>query len=207
MDDLTVIYYTSNREDPQFEKRIQQTLLKATGTLPIISVSQKPIDFGKNICVGDIGANDGSLLYQLHTGVLAAKTKFTVQAEADCLYHKSYFEFEPERDDTIYQPDSFYILWPAKPAQFYWKKRGDLSGFINREHFIKILEKLRSTKFEYLNNVVKKHTRVEQFHNEIPIVSFKTRNGMHYGSPIRRKKSQHKLPHWGKSRQVVKEYT
>ena len=48
---VAIIYYTSSREDPKFEKMVQDNILSVTD-LPIISVSQKPIDFGKNICVG-----------------------------------------------------------------------------------------------------------------------------------------------------------
>ncbi|KKT37762.1 MAG: hypothetical protein UW26_C0025G0001, partial [Candidatus Collierbacteria bacterium GW2011_GWF1_44_12] len=49
---VTVLYYTSNREDEKFETRIRKNLLKNCGDLPIVSVSQKPIDLGRNICVG-----------------------------------------------------------------------------------------------------------------------------------------------------------
>jgi len=206
MGDVTVIYYTSNRENPEFEKRIQQTLLEAVGDLPIISVSQKPIDFGKNICVGDIGASAENILVQLREGAMAVETKYTVQTEDDCLYHKSYFDFKPERDDTIYQPDSFYILWPAKPAKFYWKKCGDLSGFVNTKHLINVIDKVMSEPFDHLENAVRECTRRERFHNEIPIVSFKTANGLHYGSPIVKRRAKRELPYWGKSRDLVKRY-
>jgi len=206
MGDITVIYYTSNREEPQFEKRVRETLLEAVGDLPIISVSQKPIDFGKTICVGDIGASAENILVQLREGVLAAKTKYTVQTEDDCLYHKSYFDFKPERSDTIYQPDSFYVLWPEKPARYYKKRRGDLSGFVNTKHLLNVIDKIMLKPFDHLENVVRKHTRREQFHNEIPIVSFKTRNGLHYGSVIRKKQGARELPYWGKTRALIKRY-
>jgi len=206
MDNLTCIYYTSNREDPEFEKRVQQTLLEAVGDLPIISVSQKPIDFGKNICVGDIGASAENILVQLREGVLAAETKYTVQAEDDCLYHKSYFDFRPERSDTIYQPDSFYLLWPARPSKYYWKKRGDLSGFSSKQYLLNILDKVMSEPFDHMENAVRKCARRERFQNEIPIVSFKTANGLHYGSPIVKRRAKRELPYWGKSRDLVKRY-
>ena len=53
----TIIYYTANREKESFENKVRENILKVKGDLPVISVSQKPIDFGKNICVGDIGQN------------------------------------------------------------------------------------------------------------------------------------------------------
>ena len=53
--DKTIIYYTSNQEGSLFEEKIRENILKHKGNLPIISVSQKPMGFGKNICVGDVG--------------------------------------------------------------------------------------------------------------------------------------------------------
>ena len=203
---LTVIYYTSNREDEAFESRIQETLLESIGDLPLISVSQKPIDFGENICVGDIGASAENVLLQVRAGAMAATTPFIVQAEADCLYHKSYFDFKPERDDTIYYTDFFYLLWPEKPAKFYRKKRGDLSGFSGREYLIDVIDKINQKPFEHLSNVAKKLVRQEWFQNEIPVVSFKTRNGMHYGSTIRRNKNERSLPYWGKPKDLIDKY-
>jgi hypothetical protein len=31
MNDVTIIYYTSNKEDPEFEKRVQENLLQFGG--------------------------------------------------------------------------------------------------------------------------------------------------------------------------------
>ena len=49
----TIIYCSSNKELPEFEAKIVANLLKNCGDLPIISVTQKPMDLGRNICVGD----------------------------------------------------------------------------------------------------------------------------------------------------------
>lgn len=38
----TIIYYTHNREDPRFEKKIQENILKTCGGLPIVSVQFAP---------------------------------------------------------------------------------------------------------------------------------------------------------------------
>ena len=65
---FTIIYYTSNKEDEAFEGKTRKKLLEVCGDIPIISVSQKPIDFGKNICVGDVGACDANLYRQIQIG-------------------------------------------------------------------------------------------------------------------------------------------
>ena len=57
----TIVYYTSNRENPDFENRITFRLLKTAKKLnmPLINVTQKPMPgFGKNICVGDVGVSN-----------------------------------------------------------------------------------------------------------------------------------------------------
>ena len=49
---ITVLYYTSNREGENFEIKVREIILENKGDLPLISVSQKPIDFGKNRAKG-----------------------------------------------------------------------------------------------------------------------------------------------------------
>jgi hypothetical protein len=53
----TIIFYTGNTEKESFEKKVRDNILKVSNGIPIISVSQKPIYFGTNICVGIIGKN------------------------------------------------------------------------------------------------------------------------------------------------------
>ena len=101
MGNVTCIYYTSNREDPQFEKKIQQTLLEAVGDLPIISVSQKPIDFGTNI-VMPIGRSQLSMFKQILVGLIGIETDIVFFCEHDCLYHPSHFEFTPTKKDKFF---------------------------------------------------------------------------------------------------------
>lgn len=111
MSDMTVVYYTSNKENEEFEGRIREQILKAVdGKLPIISVSQKPINFGTNICVGEVGCHDWNAFRQLRIGIEAAKTKFIAAAEADVLYPPEYFDFEPPTGEC-YHYTNFYAMW------------------------------------------------------------------------------------------------
>src|SRR5574337_272588 len=104
--DLTIIYYTSNWLDthnPYFLANTKKQLLKAIGDLPLISVSQKPIALGKNICVGDIGRSHLNIYRQILIGAKAAKTKYVALAEDDILYSWEHFhEHLPEKGKFAY---------------------------------------------------------------------------------------------------------
>ena len=69
MNDLTIIYYTANHISDYFMANTKKQLIRAIGDAPIISVSQKPMKLGKNICVGDIGRSGYNLYKQILIGV------------------------------------------------------------------------------------------------------------------------------------------
>ena len=96
----TILYYSSGRENPDFEQRIIDSLLEVSGDLPIVSVTQQPLNLGKNICVGDVGASGFNLFRQILIGLKEVVTKYVISAEADSLYPKGYFDYIPERDDV-----------------------------------------------------------------------------------------------------------
>lgn len=96
MNDLTLIYYTSNTNPEYFAGNVRNHLLQVTeGKIPIISVSQKPIDLGKNICAGEIGRSLYNLYRQVYTGALEAKTKYVALCEDDTLYNMEHFRHRP----------------------------------------------------------------------------------------------------------------
>ena len=77
--DLTVIYYTANYLNNRFADRVREQLIRAIGQTPLISVSHKPMDFGENICVGDIGRSVYNIYKQVLIGARAAKTKYVAK--------------------------------------------------------------------------------------------------------------------------------
>lgn len=95
----TILYYTGNRKHPEFEARVRDTLVKNNPGLPIVSVSQKPLNLGKNICVGDVGASYLNVYRQMFIGAQAVDTEYIVFAEDDFLYPPEYFAFEPQGGD------------------------------------------------------------------------------------------------------------
>ena len=83
---ITVLYYTANVVNEIFAKNVRRQLRAAAGDLPIVSVSQKPIDFGENICVGDIGRSHINIYRQVLIAAECAQTPYVALCEDDILY-------------------------------------------------------------------------------------------------------------------------
>jgi len=214
---ITVIYYTSNKEDPGFEGRIQENLLKVRGGLPIISVSQKPIDLGKNICVGDVGHTYFNEYRQILIGAKAAKTLYVIFAESDFLYPQCYFSFEP-KGANIYRYRNIWIVHKDPKIYAYRRKIHSIGAQIcKREYLIKILEKNLEGKPEWSDKEVVIRDRkgfdlfnvpFEFFGDDIACISFKTGDGMRRQTNIMpgRENIKLRLPYWGHVSNLRKEY-
>jgi len=125
INDLTVIYYTANKEPPAFADAVRKQLLLAIGDTPLISVSQEPMpDFGRNICIGNVGRSFLNIWRQALIGVKAAETKFVAMAEADVLYPPNHFtDFRPKPDEFAYDMCKWSIYtWVAPENQRYHHK-------------------------------------------------------------------------------------
>ena len=101
----------------------------AAQEIPIISVSQEPIDLGTNICVGDLGISWKNIYLQLSEGLKATKTKYVAIAEHDCLYTNEHFRFIPANPNTFYyNHNAWLVQWKCNHAQYegmysYWPRR------------------------------------------------------------------------------------
>lgn len=193
---ITVIYYTSNREQEAFESKIQERLLDAIDDLPLVSISQKPIDFGKNICMGNIGASDINILKQLLIGCETANTPLIATTEADCLYPPiGYFDFRPDDIDRIYRYTNLWVLgygWSC-----YRKKAYSLCAQVSgREYLIHcIKERLQTEKAR--GDIVHKKELVF-FKSKLPCINIKTGYGMRSGvGTDRNSEPKETLPYWG----------
>lgn len=161
MNDLTLLYYTDNTLEEKTRKKIANNLIKVTGNrYPIISVSQKPIKLGKNICVGEIGKSKYNAYKQILIGADEVRTKYIACIDDDTLYSKEHFEFRPDRDTFSYQTN----YWFAQPEiDYYWRihnmeKRGGMWGCIcTKDILIKHLSKRYKT---YNSDPFANHTKV-----------------------------------------------
>lgn len=208
MKDVTVIYYTSNREKEDFEAKIKSRLLKTIGNLPLISVSHKPIDFGENICVGDVGTSDHNIYRQIQLACQSAKTKFVCTAEADCFYPpQGYFDFNPPDESAAYHYMNVWILYEGKPV--FRKKAFSLCGlFTNREYLLSRIER----SIGRYNMWSKKKPRPlfhrfkgwTPFINKVSIVNIKTKEGMRWFTGLE-KEQQSTIPFWGDALKLQEE--
>lgn len=211
----TIIYYTSNREDSGFEKRVQENLLKVCGDLPIISVSHKPITLGTNICVGDVGVSGFNMFRQVQIACQKAKTPFVISAEADCLYPPDYFQFVPPRLDVCYRNSNLYVM-PDRRDFFFHKKEGAThSQIVGREFYLQTLEKLFDGAplwSQEEKNFPKERLQKTDVFDEIiywkttnPVFQIKTHKGMRYYTHSDRTPVP-ELPYWGNGKKVRKYY-
>jgi len=210
----TIIYCSSNREAPEFEQRIRDNILKATD-LPIISVSQKPIDFGKNIVVGDVGASGFNFFRQSLIACEAATTEFVVSAEADCLYPPDYFTYRPPRDDVCYRNNNLYVMGQER-TYFYKKEEGATHAqIIGREFYIKRLKELfkgaPQWSVEERNFPRERHHKVDivdkikYYTTKNPVVQIKTHRSMRHYTHSERIPI-YSIPYWGDGKSFRDKY-
>lgn len=141
MTDTTIIYYTDNHLDEPILSLCRKELIKSANGHPIISVSQKPITLGQNICVGKKKRSWISIYEQILKGVENSNTKNVAMAEHDCLYSKEHMAWTPPDDETFYYNENHWLLdWrdshPHRKGIYsrFWKDRYALSQMIcNRE--------------------------------------------------------------------------
>lgn len=201
---ITVVYYTSNREDETFEVKIREKLLNVIGGLPLISVSQKPLDFGYNICVGDIGTSDKNVLYQLLIGCRAAETSFVAAAEADFLYPPTgYFDFDPEDVNAVYRYTNLWIL--AHNWEHYKRKEYSLGAQIAGRVYLMDCIKDRLGEIPVRGDIVDKRNGWRPFENILPCVSIKTGRGMRRRTgTVKDSLPEDSLPYWGSAVELRK---
>jgi hypothetical protein len=201
---FTIVYYTSNRENEKFEQTIRQKLMAVCGDIPIISVSYKPIDLGKNICVGEHIPSNAMIFRQLLMGCEAATTPFVINAEADFLYCPEYFTFTPPKENQIYRYDNIRMLYKYNWG-FFRKPYSEGAQITGREYLISLLqERLKDapedTKFNPYHRIP-----LEMFGGENACVSFKTGDSLHKYMALGRERSVPELPYWGTVEDMRKE--
>lgn len=211
MSDKTVIYYTAQTEKPEFEERIRAKLLETIGDLPLISVSQKPLDFGHNICVGEVGVSVHNAWRQLLIGAEEATTPFIAAAESDYLYPKEHFMFTPDRLDAFYMPDPLYMIYATRRRPAFRYKPSGCEGtiIVGREFLIRRIHEMLDPHGWWSPLVVRlylfRRGHAIRFPVTIPPVMFKTERGI-------TKRDHHAagylstLPGWGDANTLLREY-
>lgn len=146
-----IIYYTDNRLREPIFSIVQKQIQKSS--LPITSVSLKPIDFGKNFVLENSTVGYLSMIRQIVMALENSDTKYVFFCEHDCLYPLSHFDFTPQIDDIFYYNEN---VWRWKYLENYlisYDRLISLSGLcVNREfalkHYTKRLEKIYEMSYD-----------------------------------------------------------
>jgi hypothetical protein len=219
---ITIFYCSSNREQPEFEQRIIDNILKYKGDLSVVSVTQRPMNFGKNICVGDnVGVSGFNFFKQSLIALKNIKTPFALSCEADTVYPPDYFTFVPPREDMCYRDKNLFVMGQHR-NYFYKKEEGATHAqIVGTEFYRKTLERLfeGEPEWDYKEeqknfpkekfhakgeDVFKKH-EIEMYEIENPVIQIKTSQSMrHYTNSDRIPRLE--LPFWGSGRDFRKKF-
>jgi hypothetical protein len=122
-----LVYYTDNTPTPDIFLGCQAQLKRCAEQwgYPIISVSHKPIDLGKNIVV-DFERSVLSMFKQMLIGIEACETDAIFMIEHDVIYHPSHFQFVPGEHDRFYYNRNMWNVSSLDGAAV-WYKHNDIS--------------------------------------------------------------------------------
>jgi hypothetical protein len=132
----TILYLTDNSVPAEIGDMCKRILLREAGDIPIVSVSQKPIEFGQNVCVGEIGRSWMSLYKQILVGLDVIHTENVVIAEHDCLYTHEHLSYQPAFPGAFwYNYNHWLVQWHGNHPELdgmysYWPKRTALSQLV-----------------------------------------------------------------------------
>jgi len=104
-----ILYYTDNRLQEPIFTACQKQLLKAKQK--IVSVSLKPINFGKNIVL-DLEPGIVTMTKQILAGLWECDESVIFFAEHDVLYHPSHFDFKPTKNVFYYNTNVWRWDYP-----------------------------------------------------------------------------------------------
>jgi len=224
---LTIVYYTSNKIPDKFAENTRNQLTHAVGNLPLITVSQKPMNFGRNICVGDIGTTHLNIYRQALIGAKKANTKYIAMAEDDVLYSPEHFLYIPRPNHFAYDKHIWAIYTWSKPPVFSWKDRINLYAMIcERDLFIEAMEErfakwpddskislghwAEPGKYESRNHLGVTERNIEIYFAKVPSIAFSHQTALSFSNLGTRKKlgvlQAFEIPVWGKAEDIVRLY-
>ena len=217
MYDVTILYYTANVEDESFESKIRDNILANKRSIPLISVSQKPIDFGDNICVDIHDPCYFNQFRQILVGLKKVKTRYVLTAEADFLYPPDYFQFMPEEAGKCYRYFGvwvcYYLTKDKANPRFFFKGCSNGAQLIDKDLWAESLEKILKGRPEWTTRddkpTKKDKNPIKTDYNYTwtgtPAITFKTRNNITPFTGIWKKvESQKDLPYWGNIKDLKK---
>jgi len=129
-----IIYYTNNEPDPKLLLAVQKQIKKAK--LPVVSVSSKPIDFGKNIVHSTTG-DRMEMFEKILIALSESVSDIIFFCECDVLYHPSHFDFTPKRPDIYYYNTNVWKLRLSDGLAVKVDDMRQVSGLCGGREFLK----------------------------------------------------------------------
>jgi len=222
MKDLTIIYLTASVIQESFAEYQRKILLEAAGEYPIISLSRKPLNFGKNIL--QIGPKCLDTIYrEMLRGAKVAETSYVAIAEDDTLYPKEHFTFyRPDKDTFAYNQNRLALFTWGIPTYSWRNRKTNATLIAPRELMIEALEE-RFAKYpnpipeeivgELGRSMVERNLKITlrksvEVYSEISVIQM----NHDAGSDDRVKRHRKKLgpikafdiPFWGRAEDIVK---
>lgn len=204
----TVLYYSANTESPEFEQKIIDNIKKQARDLPIISITRKPVDLGKNICIGETPVCYSNSFKQILIGLREATTEFCIAAESDVLYPREYFTFTPPIKDKPYRYTNLWVHFDGRDR--FWKKKWvEGAQMVGREYWIKSIEKILENPnswepetFKFIFDEKDEYS----WESANPVLYFKTRKGIGFKTGYEQETWVKELPYWGTAKEVKEKY-
>lgn len=224
MDCKHILYYSDNSLDEDLDRVCKESIQKAS--LPITSVTLKPMDFGVNL-VSPTPKSYLTLFENILMGLEAIKDEIVFFCEADILYHPSHFLFTPEKHDTIYYNGNYWVvrLSDGFAVHYNMSPLSGLCAFRNilLTHYKERVEYVKKNGFDYRmgfepmshRRIKWKHMfKMERFYPEFPNLDL-----FHGGNLTRRKWAPEKfvnkptfweeanidsIPGWSNLREILK---
>ena len=144
------IYYTDSRLDEKLAAPVRQRLQHSLNGHDLVSVSLKPLDFGRNVVV-PLERGTMTMFRQILAGLEATDADIVFLCEHDVLYHSSHFEFTPPQADVFYYNENTYKV-DTKTGQavfYYTKQTSGLCAYrkLLIEHYRKRIERVEREGF------------------------------------------------------------
>lgn len=217
--DLTLLNYSSSRMTEPTATNFRNELLNTIqGAYPIVSVTQKPTDFGLNICVGDIGQSYYNIYKQMQIGLKEVKTKYVAIVEDDTLYTMEHFSCRPSSDEVVSFNKHFWFL---DTREFWTKGHIGSFGCIAPTDYLRNSMNQRMSrypvepmprdyqKYQWLEPGFEERLglpvlKTEHFETKIPLITF-CYYGATHGRPKRRigtSSAVESLEYWGDAKEL-----
>lgn len=188
----TILYISSNVQNPNFEAKIMDNLIKNAKNKPIVWVTQEPLNKpGVNICVGRHASSYFNEFRQIEIGLNAIETPYVTMAEADCLYPPEYFIFDPPELGHRYLYENSWIqdLYPRRDSKFRYKGVSDFAQVVDRKLWLEHLRQYLPKDPEWSDENSLPYLQLHHFPDPTftgrPAISFKTEGSLSKKTPLK----------------------